>query len=205
MYSSEEPTQDPQLATASGQWYAVYTKSNYEKKVASQLTNRGVANYLPVWTEVHDWTDRRKVVEVPLFRGYVFARFVDSGHDRLNIEQTPGVARIVGTAGGIEPIPEGQIAAIQQLLASGLRCAPHPFLQEGDWVRVTKGPLQGVEGLFLRQKGPARLLISVSLISQSVAAEIAAEDVEVVQPGTSQHSAQNTALIQPASLRQSVA
>jgi len=181
MQTSQEPTSASQIALVPGHWYAVYTKSNYEKKVASQLQHKGITNYLPLWREVHSWTDRKKIVEVPLFRGYVFARFADSGRNRLTILQTPGVARIVGI-GDIEPIPDAEITAIQQLLTSRVQCAPHPFLCEGDWVRVTKGPLQGLEGLFLRQKSPTRLLISVSLISQSVAAEIEAGDVKVVSP-----------------------
>lgn len=205
MHSSHEFTETPQTACASEQWYAVHTKSNYEKKVASQLAQRGVANYLPVWKEVHAWTDRQKIVEVPLFRGYVFARFGDSGRNRLRILQTPGVARIIGSCGVIEPIPDGEIAAIQQLLSSGLKCAPHPYLREGDSVRVNKGPLQGVQGLFLRQKGPSRLLISVSLISQSVAAEIEADDVEVVVPGDAAAPAQSIWATQPARLGPSAA
>lgn len=205
MQSCQPPIEAPQSALAPGYWYAVHTRSNYEKKVASQLGQRGIVNYLPVWKEVHGWTDRQKVVEVPLFRGYIFARFEDSGRSRLNILQTPGVARIVGTCGGIEPIPDAEIAAIQQLLTSGLKCAPHPFLREGDWVRVISGPLEGVEGLFLRRKSPTRLLISVSLISQSVAAEIEAGDVEVVEPRDPQPASQNLWPNQPASMRESAA
>ena len=154
---------------------------------------------------MHSWTDRRKVVDVPVFRGYVFARFEDSGKNRLTILQTPGVARIVSTCGGIDPIPEGEIAAVQQLLSSGVKCAPHPFLQEGDWVRVTKGPLQGVEGLFLRHKGPTRLLISVSLISQSVAAEIEVGDIQVINSGDSQTPSQNLWIDQADRVRPSAA
>ncbi len=186
MPTSRESIEAPQVTGGSGLWYAVYTKSNYEKKVASLLTHRGIANYLPIWKEAHSWTDRRKVVDVPVFRGYVFARFEDCGRNRLTVLQTPGVARIVGTCGGIEPIPEGEIAAVQQLLTSGVKFEPHPFLREGDWVRVTKGPLLGLEGLFLRQKSPTRLLISVYSISQSVAAEIEVGDVQVVDPAGSQ-------------------
>lgn len=205
MPGSHELTETPQSACASEQWYAVHTKSNYEKKVASQLAQRGVSNYLPVWKEVHAWTDRQKIVEVPLFRGYVFARFEDSGRNRLHILQTPGVARIVGNCGGIEPIPDIEIASIQQLLGSGLKCAPHPYLREGDSVRVNKGPLQGVQGLFLRQKGPSRLLISVSLISQSVAAEIEADDVEVVVPEDAAPPAQSIWAHHPSRLGPSAA
>lgn len=208
MHASQNLRESPQIAPAPDNWYAVYTKSNYEKKVVSQFAQRGIASYLPVWKETHSWTDRQKIVEVPLFRGYVFARFVDSGRNRLSILQTPGVARIVGGCGDIEPIPEAEITAIQQLLTSELKCAAHPFLREGDWVRVTKGPLQGVEGLFLRHKSPTRLLISVSLISQSVAVEIEAGDVKVVHPGGSQPAgpaSQNPWVSLPPSLSQPAA
>jgi transcription antitermination factor NusG len=169
-----------------GNWYAAYTRSNYEKKVVSQFALRGIPNYLPVWQEVHSWSDRRKHVEVPVFRGYVFVRFEDTGRNRLNILQTPGVARIVGGCSDIEVIPDAEIIAIQQLLTSKVKCAPHHFLQEGDWVRVMRGSLQGVEGIFLRHKGSSRLIISISLISQSVATEIDACDVQLIERGRPQ-------------------
>jgi transcription antitermination factor NusG len=202
MQTSQQSGDAPRILPAPGHWYAVYTKSNYEKKVASQFFHKGITTYLPVWKEVHSWTDRKKTVEVPVFRGYVFARFEDSGPSRLSVLQTPGVARIVGTSGDIEPIPDIEIAAIQQVLSSNVNCSPHPFLREGDWVQVINGPLQGVEGVFLRHKSPTRLLISVTLISQSVAAEIEACDVQVVQSAELQPAPQglwnSPALRQPA-------
>ena len=175
--------EETQAGLIAGNWYAVYTRSNYEKKVASQFTLRGITTYLPLWQEVHNWSDRRKLVEVPVFRGYVFARFEDSGRNRLSILQTPGVARIVGGCGDIEVIPDAEIHAIRKLLSSDLKCALHPFLREGDKVRVMRGPLEGIEGIFLRHKGAGRLVISVSLISQAVATEIDAQDVTAVGRG----------------------
>jgi transcription antitermination factor NusG len=176
----------PRIDSMPGNWYAVHTRSNYEKKVVTQFGLRGITAYLPVWQEIRSWSDRRKVVEVPVFRGYVFARFEDSGRNRLHILQTPGVARIVGGCGDIEAIPDAEISVIQQVITSKVDCTLHPFVRVGDWVRVVRGPLEGVEGVFLRHKSSSRLVISVSLISQSVATEVDACDVQNVDRGGSQ-------------------
>lgn len=164
------------------QWYAVYTRSNFEKRVATQFDARNIAYYLPLHRSVRRWNDRNKTIHTPLFSGYVFAKFADSGPNRLRILQTPGVATIVGhrPGGGIEAVRESEISAIQKLLDSPLKWEPHSTLQQGDTVRVIAGPLVGVEGIFLRHKAQSRILLSLTLLSRGVAAEIDEADVEPV-------------------------
>jgi len=162
-------------------WYAVYTRSNYEKLVAEQLSAKRVENFLPVSRESHRWKDRKKVVEVPVFRSYVFARFSDDHDSRLRVFQTVGSVRILGLGDRIEPIPDAEIDGVRRLLTAGKHGRPHPFLKEGSLVRVKSGPLVGLEGLFVRQKnGSDRLVVSVNLLRKSVSAEIGLADIEVL-------------------------
>ena len=161
-------------------WYAVHTRSNFEQRVAGELGRRGFDSYLPAYDETHQWRDRKKKVAVPLFPGYVFVRFVDSQELRLPVLHTTGVVRILGNGGVIEAVPDEEVDAVRALLRSKVHCHAHPFLREGVRVRVKRGALQDLEGTLVRFKNRARLVISVALIGQSVAAEVDIRDVERV-------------------------
>jgi transcription antitermination factor NusG len=162
----------------SPRWYAIQTRSRFEKIVGAELALKGIDHYLATFEALHQWKDRKKVVELPLFSGYVFARFQDADAGRLLVLRTTGVVRILGPSGGIEPIPDVEIDSIRQLLLSGKPSFAHPFLREGSWVRVRKGVLAGVEGRLTRVKNQTRLVLSVDLLSQSVATEVDAWEVE---------------------------
>lgn len=168
-------------AALSGSWYAVHVRSRFERPVATELAAKGIDAYVPFLREVHTWTDRRKTVEVPLFPGYVFARFEDSPATRLAIVRTTGSVRILGPGSSIEPIPDVQIGAIHRLIAGNLPLLTHPLLNEGALVRIRRGPLKDVEGLLLRRKNEVRLVVSVSLLSRSVSAEVDLADIEVLR------------------------
>ena len=160
-------------------WYAVQTRSRFEKVVRTELGIRGIEHYLPTFEDLHQWKDRKKVVEVPLFSGYIFARLEDSESARLPVLRTNGVVRILGTGAAMEPVPDWEIDSVRTLLQSGNGCFAHPFVREGAWVRVRNGALAGLEGRLVRMKNRTRLVVSVELLSQSVATEI---DVRDVQP-----------------------
>lgn len=162
-------------------WYAVQTRSRFEKTVRGELSRWGIDHYLATFQDVHQWKDRKKVVEVPLFSGYVFVRLEDTEAARLQVLKTNGVVRILGVGGRMEPVPDFEIDSIRQLLASGTRCYPHPFIREGSWVRMRRGPLAGVEGRLIRVKSQTRLVLSIELLSQAVATEVDASDVETIR------------------------
>lgn len=169
-------------------WYAVQTRSRFEKSVRAEMAIQGIENYLPTFETLHQWKDRKKAVELPLFSGYIFARFEDEGPARLQVLKTVGVARILGAGRAILPIPDYEIDSIRQLLLTGNRCFPHPFVCEGAWVRVRRGPLAGIEGRLVRVKSVARLVLSVDLLTQSVATEVDAQDVEPAREPPSSRS-----------------
>ena len=163
-------------------WYAVHTRSNFEKRVVTELAAKRVETYLPVFQQVHQWKDRKKLIEAPVFRGYIFARFADGSRPRLDILRTAGTVRILGPGERIEPVPDVEIESIRRLLKANVNCFAHPFLREGAWVRVKRGALKELEGLLVRVKSETRLVLSVTLLSQSVATEVDISDVEVVRP-----------------------
>jgi transcription antitermination factor NusG len=180
---------DRRLWAPSGppEWYAVHTRSNFERRIAAELAGKGIEAYLPAYAEVHQWKDRKQRVEIPLFPGYLFARFSDSPQSRLAVLQARGVARILGDAGAIEPVPSEQIEAVERMLASSARCCAHPYLREGARVRVRRGALANLEGILVRVKNEARLVISIPLLSQAAAVEIDIRNVEFLGDGKPGH------------------
>lgn len=160
-------------------WYAVYTSANHEKRVAQQLAERSVEHLLPLFESLRRWKDRRVRLQMPLFPGYVFARF--ALRDRLQLLQIPSVVRLVSFNGYPAPLPEEDIQTIQNCLGRGHQVEPHSYLQVGRRVRVKSGPFQGLEGIILRRKNRTRFVLSFELIMRSVAVEI--DDVDLALVG----------------------
>lgn len=158
-------------------WYAAYTCANHEKRVAEQLGARSVEHFLPMYASVRRWKDRRVELKLPLFPGYVFVRM--ALRERLRILQIPSVARLVGFGGVPSALPEEEIETLRASLESGMRAEPHPFLTAGRRVRVSHGPLAGLQGVLVRGKKHARFVVSVELIQRAMAVEV---DVADLQP-----------------------
>lgn len=158
-------------------WYAVRVKPKFEKAVAQSLVAKGFDSYLPLYKERRRWSDRVKVVELPLFSGYVFCN-LDVRH-RLPVLQTPGVLHFVCFDGEPAPVERAEIEALQRATGSGAALAPWPYLREGQRVVVARGPMKGLEGILLKVRDEFRLIISVTLLQRSVAVEI---DREAVRP-----------------------
>lgn len=157
-------------------WYAAYTCANHERKVAEEISRRGLECFLPAFRTQQRWSDRYVELDRPLFPSYVFVRIALS--EKLRILQVPGVVRLVGFSGAPAPLDDKDIAAVRAFLDRGLRAEPYPFLAAGRRVRVKAGPLQGLEGLVVRKRKGMRLVISLDLIQRSIAVEMEAADLE---------------------------
>jgi transcription antitermination factor NusG len=161
-------------------WYAVTTRSRQEKVVASMLEYLEVSNFLPLLNEERRWSDRKQVVAMPLFQGYVFVRITTSGEFQLRVLKVPGVVDFVRSRSGPLPIPDKEIEDVRAVLSHGVGCSPYPFLKAGDRVRVIRGPLAGIEGTLIRSGSQSKLVISIEMIQRSIAAGVAESDVEPV-------------------------
>src|SRR5258707_7225942 len=170
-----------QSAYCEKRWYAAYTSANHEKRVAEQFVVRDVEHFLPSYKSVRRWKDRRVTLEMPLFPGYVFVCM--ALRDRLQVQQVPGVAHLVGFGGTPAALPEEAIEALRASLESGVRAQPHPYLTLGRQVQVRSGPLAGMQGILLRRKGNFRVVISIELIQRSVAVDVDAVEVEPILTG----------------------
>jgi len=156
-------------------WYAAYTCAKHEKRVSTELGMRKVEHFLPLYSSVRRWKDRRVTLDLPLFPGYVFVRL--ALRDRLRVVQIPSVVRLVGFNGHPAPLPDDEMEALRNGLARGLRVEPHPYLTVGRRVRIVSGPLKGIEGMLVRKKGALRLILSINAIMCAAAVEVDVADV----------------------------
>jgi transcription antitermination factor NusG len=151
-------------------WFALQVRSRKEDWVASYLEGQGFECFLPKYKAIRQWSDRKKELEQPLFPGYLFCRF--DFQNRRPLVMTPGVIQIVGVGRTPMPIEEGEMAAIQLAVSSGLPSQPWPYLEIGERVRVNYGNLSGLEGILVNFKGNHRVILSVTLLQRSVAMEV---------------------------------
>jgi len=170
------------LAPAGGQvaWYALYTRSRFEKKLMGELTERSIEVFLPMREILSRWKDRKKRIWLPLFPGYIFVRQTDTPANRYRVLNIPGAVRFVGFNGQAVPIPTDQIEGVRRFLESNLSLDPYPYMKIGQRVEVIAGPLKGIQGKLVQKKGRFRFVLQVDLIRQAVSVEIDASDVRAL-------------------------
>ncbi len=161
-------------------WYALLTRARHEKAVAKRLGERSVETFLPLVSEIHRWSDRKRIVELPIFSCYVFAKLLPTNEGRLTALKVDGVFGMVGSRGEGTPIPEEQIDTVRRLVEGEYPYLSHPFLKVGQRVRVRGGALDGVEGILVSRSGQSTLVISIEAIQRSLSVRIEGYNVEPV-------------------------
>jgi transcription antitermination factor NusG len=163
-------------------WFALYTTSRHEKRVAQHLGQREIEFYLPLYQSKRKWSDGSRVtLDLPLFPGYLFIRI--RRDERSRVLNVPGALAVVGGTGG-EPaaLPDATIDALRRGL--DLQPAePHPLMTAGHRVRIRSGALAGLEGVVVRNKNSCRVVLTLEHIMRSFAVEVDMEDLEPLPPG----------------------
>jgi transcription antitermination factor NusG len=161
-------------------WFAIRVSPRSELRSSSELSLRGLDTYLPVCRLKRQWSDRIKVVEQPLFPGYLFARFCPE--ERVRVLQAPGVRQIVGIGANPASISDSELDNLRALVSSKRQLVPWPYIEAGQRIRIDCGPLAGVAGFVVRaEQGEPRIVVSVNLLLRSVAAEISRECISLVR------------------------
>jgi len=164
-------------------WYAAYTHSCHEKRVAQHFSTRNIEFFLPVHRTISHWKNGLRVaIERPLFAGYVFVKA--QREDKVRILEVPGVHSIVSAGREPTPLPYEEMEALRRGVRL-LNVEPHPFLKAGEKVHIRRGPLEGMTGIVIRQKNSVRVVLSIDLIMKSISVEVDADNLEVVAQDSS--------------------
>ena len=148
-------------------WYAVYTRSRTEKKTVDDLTERGIEAYIPLRKVLRQWSDRKKLVVVPLINSYVFVRIEPSQY--FEVLSSPGVVRYVYYCGHPAAIPEPQIDILKAIAGSDVEVESIPSkMPPGTRVRINAGPLCGIEGELSRFAGRNKVVIRIGQLDHTI-------------------------------------
>ena len=164
-------------------WIAVYTKSRHEKVVIKELENKNIEAYCPMFKERRQWSDRKRWVEFPLFRSYVFAKI--ELKNSIYILQAMGVHHIIKFQGSISIVPNEIIQNIKSMIDGGFTVEQVEYFVKGDEVSVVSGPLKGVNGIIQDLKGDSRLIMKVEAIRQAFSIEISFEQLKLKKKNVS--------------------
>ncbi len=160
-------------------WFAVYTRSNHERKVDHRLQSAGITTFLPEVLQTSRRWDRKKVIRRALFPGYLFVRMPLSSGSFLEVARTPGVCYLLATKGQPAPIPDPEIDSLMIMLSDQREVRPIPFLKKGAKVRVVSGALKGAVGILVDEDHRRRrLVVSIELMRRSVSTLLHEEEVE---------------------------
>jgi transcription antitermination factor NusG len=173
------------------EWYAVYTMSRHEKRVAAHCDRIAIEQFLPLYTWRRSWKNRTKVdLQMPLFPNYIFVQLSPDDHGPLM--RLPGVLSTVGNAAGPVAIQDSEMDVLRRIMDCKA-IEPHAYITAGDRVRVKEGPLEGIVGVVLRKANGLRFIVTLDLIGKSVALDIESSALELIAPANTELSAKQSA------------
>ncbi len=166
------------------QWYAIYTKANNEKKIFSKLQEENIECYLPLKKTLRKWSDRKKWIEEPLFKSYIFIKV--SHIEFFNILSIPGVIYYVSFAGKPQAIPDHLIENIRKMVAQEEKevLVNYNNIRKGTDCEVLVGPMKGLKGEIVRVCGQYRLLIRLVSMGISLHVNISKDEVKPIRNRT---------------------
>lgn len=160
-------------------WYPIYTKSRFEKKTSDFLTKKGIETFLPIQKKLKQWSDRKKWVEEPLFKSYLFVRI--SLKEYENVIQTTGVVRFIYFSGKIATISDAQITQLKNVLSENYEPEiTFAKLEKGQKVKIIEGSLKGYEAEMVMWQQQNRLVLRIDALGQSLLLKIPAGYVQPV-------------------------
>lgn len=159
-------------------WYVVHTKSRFENVVESGLTRKSLEAFLPKVRVQSRRQDRKLMIRVPLFPGYVFVKSDLHPQRHLDILKTAGAVRLIGTQNGPVPVTQETIDSLKIMVATDQPVTTGSRFKKGDRVIVIDGPLAGVIGTFARYKGRGRVVVNIEALGQFAGVSVSESDVE---------------------------
>ncbi len=158
-------------------WYPVYTHARAEKKAFQALTNKGIEAYLPLPRQLKQWSDRKKWIEEPFIKSYLFVRIKEQ--DTTEVLMTKGVARFIYFSNQITAMPDRQIEDLKLLMASPYELQiTEENLQPGEKVKIKAGPLKGITGEMISYRSQKQLMLRLENLGCSIIVNMAASLID---------------------------
>lgn len=161
-------------------WYPVYTNPRAEKRANELLIKKGIETYLPLKKTLKQWSDRKKWVEEPLIKSYLFVKI--SAQQQAEVLMTNGISRFVYFSGKFASIPDKQIDALRALWDSGIEMelAEYSF-KKGESVSIKNGPLKGLTGELISESTGKKFILKIDQIKQAIKVQIPSQWLEPLQ------------------------
>lgn len=158
-------------------WHVLYTRPRHEKKLKDFLAERGVQVYLPLYKTLRQWSDRKKKVEEPLFKSYMFVKANELNY--FTILNAPGAVKFVHFGEEIATISNKEVEIIEQILKypEQVEVEDYTFF-EGEKIRIAAGPLKDIEGTLISIKGRNRLIIRIEQLGKNLVIDVPSFYVE---------------------------
>ncbi|RYG21715.1 MAG: UpxY family transcription antiterminator [Chitinophagaceae bacterium] len=160
-------------------WYPVYTHPRAEKKAYEALVHKGVEVYLPLHRQLRQWSDRKKWIEAPFIKSYIFVYIRE--HEQADVLMTKGIARFIYFSGSIAAIPDRQIEDLKLLLAVGadlevsnLEIAP------GEKVLIKAGPFKGILAELVSLKNNKKIVLRLQHLGYSITINTSISYIELL-------------------------
>lgn len=154
-------------------WYPVYTNPRAEKSACDALTNKGIETYLPLHRQLKQWSDRKKWVEEPFIKSYLFVHIKE--HDQAAVLMTKGISRFIYFSGKIASMPGRQIDELKLIMASPYDLEiTEEDLQPGEKIIIKAGPLKGLSGEIISYRSQKQLALRLENLGYSIIVHVAA-------------------------------
>ena len=172
-------------------WYAVYTKTNHEKRIIANLEEEGIECYLPLWKSLKQWSDRKKWIEEPLFRSYIFVRV--SYVEFYNVLNIPGAFCYVSFGGRPQTIPDFQIKNIRAFIKQEEKSVvlTRENMAKGIKIEVKYGPLKGVQGEVVQICGQSRILVRIESMGCCLHTNISNNEIKIIKQNSAKKNTQS--------------
>lgn len=157
-------------------WYVLYTLPRNEKKLSKLLQDKGIEVYCPVQETIKQWSDRKKKVQEPVFRSYIFILLNDYPKDCVEVLRTRGAVRFLWWLGKPGVVRPEEIEAIRNFLNSYKNVKFHSDIEVGESVTINEGPLKERSGKLLSIRG-RKAILQLETLGMSLIAEIPAKSL----------------------------
>ncbi|MDD4107376.1 MAG: UpxY family transcription antiterminator [Prolixibacteraceae bacterium] len=161
-------------------WFVIYTKTNREKRIYENLRNENIECFLPLKRTLRQWSDRKKWIEEPLFKCYIFVKV--SNKEFFNVLCIPGVIYYVSFGGKAHPVPEQQIMNIERFVRQEEKgiILTRERINKGAKAEILAGPLKGVRGEIVQIHGQSRILIRIESLGYCLHANVSQDEIKLL-------------------------